>query len=197
MSSLNLDESRNEILGMLDELNSFIGFAKCFTDNKKFISILTAIQNDLFLIQAEIADPAPILYKPRRISQDHVRYIEITTSLIEKRLKEISHFIVSEGTKFASVLHCIRTIRRRAESEMVNYGPRQETEIVNSSRASHEGLRELSLAVDLHTRYLDRVACLVFAMARLENRRRNRRERKPDYYSDDYELKKEDEGRKR
>jgi cob(I)alamin adenosyltransferase len=43
-----------EVLGELDELNSLIGLAKNYLP-KKFFKKLTEIQNDLFIIQANVA----------------------------------------------------------------------------------------------------------------------------------------------
>jgi len=43
-----------EVLGELDELNSLIGLAKNYL-SKKFFKKLTEIQNDIFIIQANVA----------------------------------------------------------------------------------------------------------------------------------------------
>ena len=43
-----------EVLGELDELNSLIGLSKNYLP-KKFNKDLTSIQNDLFIIQANVA----------------------------------------------------------------------------------------------------------------------------------------------
>ena len=196
MSCLNLDEDKNSILGILDELNSFIGFTKCFTNSKRFKHTLTVIQNDIFLIQAEIANPTAVLYKPSRIDQDHVRYIEMQTSLTDKHIKEIDHFIIPEGTKFACALHCVRTISRRVEREILKYGRQEKAKLLNAA-ALNKDLKKLSLTIDLYARYFDRVACLTFAMARLENNRLGRRERKPSYYRDESILTKENTKRRR
>ena len=169
MDGLNLNEDKNNILGVLDELNSFIGFTKCFTDNSKYTHILTVIQNNIFLIQAEIANPAHVLYEPERINQDHIRYIEIQNSVSEEELNEIDHFIIPEGTKFACALHCIRTISRRAERGIIRYG-------------RTESGKDLLSTIDLYARYFDRVACLAFTLSRLDNKKNGYRERKPDYY---------------
>ena len=166
---MNLNEDKNNILGVLDELNSFIGLSKCFTNNYKHLQILTLIQNDIFLIQAEIASPKNVLYKPRKISLDNIRYLEIQTDLYEQEVKTIDHFIIPEGSKFACALHCIRTISRRVEREMLKY-------------LKTESGRDFSSIIDLYARYFDRVACLSFALARLENNQRGYLEKKPNYY---------------
>lgn len=187
MSDLNLDEDRNNILGVLDELNSFIGFAKSFTRKSGHAHILTIIQNDIFLIQAEIANPPHLLYKPQRISQEQVRFIEMQTSFTEAQLKEIDHFVIPEGTKFACALHCARTISRRVEREMLKYGHQERIKLLNRA-ASKENLEELSSAIKLYALYFDRVACLAFAMARLANKQSGRKERKPAYYLEEPAL---------
>ena len=122
MVGINLGERRYSILGVLDELNSFIGFAKSFAEKKKYARVLTEVQNNIFLIQAEIANPPNVFYKPRRISRDDIHFLEKQTFLAEKDLKKLDHFIIPEGDKFACALHCIRTLSRRAERKIIKYG---------------------------------------------------------------------------
>lgn len=182
MDYLNLDESKHGILGVLDELNSFIGFAKCFAKRKNQARILTSIQNHIFLIQAEIANPPDAIYKPQRLSQDDIRYLEKETFLAEKNLKKIDHFIIPEGDKFACVLHCVRTLSRRAERKIIKYGKKEKIKLFKTKNTSEYDIKKLSQVIDLFARYFDRVACFAYASARLINKQADFQERKPEYY---------------
>lgn len=159
MNGLNLNDEKNDILGELDSLNSLIGLAKSFVKEKKIRILLTDIQNDIFVIQAHIADPKNILPTPQNITFDRVFSLQKETFLIERRLKKIDHFIIPEGATAACVMHCIRVLARQIERKIPGY------------------LKKPTLLA----MYLDRVAGLMFAMARSTNTRAGVRERPPAY----------------
>ena len=169
IDEINLNEDKNAILGSFDELNSFIGLSKCFTQTKRYLELLTRVQSDIFLIQAEIASPSRVLCQPERLTQEHMRFIEKQTGNLEQELDPLDHFIMPEGTKFASFLQCIRTMSRRTEREVLAYGKKADL---------HEW------QIDFYARFCDRLACLAFAMARLSNKEAGFKERKPDYYKE-------------
>ena len=51
------DSVRVEVYGTIDELNASLGAAASFIKDKKIKSIVTMVQNDLFIIGAELANP--------------------------------------------------------------------------------------------------------------------------------------------
>lgn len=159
MDNFNLNEEKNDLLGELDLLNCFIGFAKSFAKGRKIQKLLTGIQNDIFVIQANVADPENAPCLPENISQDRVIELQEETCLIERGLKEIKHFILPEGDTGACAAHCARAIARQVERKLPGY------------------LNEPTNTAN----YLDRVACLMFALARKINRRSGREERQPEY----------------
>src|SRR3989344_4373891 len=112
---LNLNLKKNSILGELDYLNSFIGLAKSFINYKKVRKLLTDIQNDIFVIQANIASPKNVDYLPNSIAFDRIISLQKDTYYIERSLAKINHFIVPDGTTGACYLHCVRTISRQVE----------------------------------------------------------------------------------
>ncbi|MCR4306374.1 MAG: cob(I)yrinic acid a,c-diamide adenosyltransferase, partial [Candidatus Yonathbacteria bacterium] len=142
-----------EALGTLDEVNSFLGVCKMeaketniTADKKPFASILENVQQNLFVVQAEVAGADKTIDKAR------VGEVETVTDAIEKELPPIKSFFVSGGTELAAMLDFARTLARRAERRVVG--------------AHEEGI----VAVEQHTlAYLNRLSSLLYAMARLVN----------------------------
>ena len=158
MKSFNLNEEKNEILGELDHLNSFIGLAKSLVKNKKTKKILTDIQNDIFIISANIVDPHAF-HKPFNIIKRRIIDIQKEVFIIEKNLKKINHFILPDGTTAACLIQCVRTITRQVERKIPGY--------LNDPE---------DIAV-----YLDQVACLMFALSRQINQFSGFTEQAPQY----------------
>lgn len=159
MDKLNLNEVKNDVLGELDHLNSFIGLAKSFIKDKRTRKLLTDIQNDIFVIRANIAKPTNVIYLPENINQDRIIDIQEKTFLIEKSLKKIDHFILPEGNTAACMIHCARTIVRKIERSIKGYIDKP----------------------SLISTYFDRVACLMFVLSRKINQQNGFKERAPNY----------------
>jgi len=159
VNDLNLNEEKNDLLGELDCLNSFIGLAKSLIKNKAIKSLLTAVQNDLFVIQVNVARSKSSSDFSGGIMQDRILSIQKETSLIERGLPKIKHFIIPEGDTGACMLHYARTIARQVEKKIPGY---------------------LHKPTNIAT-YLDRVACLMFALARKITQDGGHKERPPDY----------------
>lgn len=109
MNDLNLSEEKNEILGELDYLNCFIGLTKSFIKDGNIKKILTDIQNDIFIIQANIADPENVTL-PENLTFNRIVSIQKQTHFIERSLKKIDHFIIPEGSTASCYFQCMRTI---------------------------------------------------------------------------------------
>ncbi len=158
----------NEILGEFDELNSFIGLAKAsislsVDDNVKLTNILTAIQHQIFMAQAEISHYGGVASNTPRLDKNHIYRLEQQTASIEQRLATLQNFILPEGTLSGCYLHYVRALARRTERSL---------------------LKNIKFVdIDHLTEYLDRLACLAFAMARLVNQSSMVSEQKPDYQS--------------
>ena len=157
---INLDEKRNSILGELDYLNSFIGLAKSFVKNRNIRKILTEVQNDIFIIQANIAAPHNAIYLPQNITRDRIIDLQKQTYWFENRLADIRHFVIPEGTRAACFLHCTRTVARQIERKIPGY------------------LEKPTILAQ----YFDRLACLLFALARYLNKQDKQKEQPPEYF---------------
>jgi len=156
-----------EALGALDETNSFLGLARAKTKEKffkikgeeiQFSDLILEIQQNLFIIQAEIA--GSIL----NITKDKIYKIENIVDEIEKILPPIQNFFVSGATELGATFDFARTLARRAERRVV--AAKEEGKI----KVSGETLA-----------YLNRLSSLLYALARISSRIEGAEEIKPDY----------------
>jgi cob(I)alamin adenosyltransferase len=118
--------ARVESYGNIDELNSFIGSAKCEIADEKVLSQLKKIQFDLFTVGSESATPVDKLTlangKSRltlMISDIEIEELENWMDDFEKDLEPLQYFILPGGGKAATSLHICRTVCRRVERSMV------------------------------------------------------------------------------
>ncbi len=146
-----------EALGSLDEINSFLGLVKVEAD-KKISKVVHSIQENLFIIQAEVAG------FPKPLSKGKVEEIEKIIDDIEKKLPPIKTFFISGGTKMGALFDTSRTIARRAERRVVEI--------------SEEGKHKIS---DETLAYLNRLSSLLYALARLSNHKSGINEVSPKY----------------
>ena len=155
-----------EALGTLDEVNSFLGIVKVkcefideafFLQEKSFSSIVEEIQQNLFVIQAEIAGA------DKHINEEKIRQCELLIDIAEKELPPIKTFFISGGTEIAALFDVARTLTRRAERRVV------------ASVAEGATLGEWTLA------YLNRLSSLLYALARLSNHKAGILENSPTY----------------
>jgi cob(I)alamin adenosyltransferase len=157
-------DGRISTYGQIDELNANVGLAisilnkkavqKIFTD---IIEMLSSIQNDLFILGSDLADPdyppAPQSKTPR-VTQQMISGIERIIDKFEAELQPISFFILPGGTCESSILHVCRSVARRAEVSLV-------------AIATTQSINEKIIA------YLNRLSDLFFVLARVCNKRQN------------------------
>lgn len=173
---------RIKCIGEIDELNAAIGVLRAqktpeiLKSSKRLAmivsrsetpypdGILEQVQNDLFAIGAELADPKNSL-KIRPISKKHiaanvirsghVNYLaELRLGLLEKcidelesKLPRLKNFILPGGTPFAAHAHLARAICRRAERKLA-------------------ALHAVSAQNPELLKYLNRLSDLLFVLAR-------------------------------
>ena len=102
-----------EALGALDEANSFCGVCKSKISDIKIKDIINRIQNDLFIVQAQLAGA------DKKIKEGEVKYVEEIISDIEKQLPEIKSFLISGANEMSANFDFARTLVRRAERRVV------------------------------------------------------------------------------
>ncbi|MFH1608505.1 MAG: cob(I)yrinic acid a,c-diamide adenosyltransferase [Patescibacteria group bacterium] len=129
-----------------------------FTESLSFEKIIHNVQEDLFIIQAEIAG------SKISIEESKIKELENIVDSIEKELPEIKSFFISGGTKLAVLFDISRTISRRAERRVIAVVEEKKTEVSSSTLA-----------------YLNRLSSLLYACARLANYRAGILEESPNY----------------
>ena len=159
-----------ELLGALDEANSFLGFVKVKAAGVSWSvngeapqALVNEIQNVLFVAQAECAG------SPKKMKKANVARIEKFTDAIEKQLPPIKTFFISGGTELSSLFDIARTLIRRVERLAVNATEKR------MAKAPNKRKNENLLA------FLNRLSSLLYALARLANLRAGAIEKAPWY----------------
>ena len=146
------DSLRIEAYGAVDELNSIIGIVRALRPKKKIDAMLETIQQDLFILGADLASPNHSKKSSiPRITRSTVHSLEKFIDELETTLTPLKAFILPGGTIVASNLHLARTVCRRAERF-----------VVRLSRSENVG--------DDVIVYLNRLSDLLFVLARYANR---------------------------
>lgn len=149
------DHARVAAYGDIDELNAAIGLAKAHTRDARLSTLLGEIQRDLFALGAQLADPtAKVGAKKAKaaITAARIRRLEKAIDSREAGLPPLTAFILPGGAPLGASLHLARTICRRAERA-----------IVTLARGEAVDARVLA--------YVNRLADLLFVLARFENQR--------------------------
>lgn len=149
------DHARVAAYGDIDELNAAIGLAKAHTRDARLSTLLGEIQRDLFALGAQLADPtAKVGAKKAKaaITAARIRRLEKAIDSREAALPPLTAFILPGGAPLGASLHLARTICRRAERA-----------IVTLARGEAVDARVLA--------YVNRLADLLFVLARFENQR--------------------------
>ena len=151
--------ARVESYGTIDELNSFIGFAKTEIADEKVLNQLKKIQFDLFTLGSESATPTDKLTlangKSRLslvISETEIEELENWMDDLEEELQPLQYFILPGGGKAATSLHICRTVCRRAERSLVFLN---ETEAVRPELIKY--LNRLSDYLFVLARYMSKI----------------------------------------
>jgi cob(I)alamin adenosyltransferase len=157
------DNALFDLLGDLDELNSWVGFARVEAD-KNIAEILKTVQQDLFIIQAEVAVTG-FGYEARgfkKIDAKKTGEIEKIIEALDKKIPAIKKFILPGGSELSARLDVARVIARRTERMAVKFS--------KAKKLSPELLQ-----------FLNRLSSLFFALARYANRRKGVKEENPKY----------------
>ena len=152
------DDPRLDTYGDIDELNAWLGLVRASAIDADLDAVLTRIQQDLFALGAQLADPGGKLSErvlKAIVSDADVVRLESSIDGYERELAPLKKFILAGGTPAGAALHVARTVCRRAERRMVALEP----------------------AVDgVLIRYVNRLSDLLFVLARVVNHRGGVRE---------------------
>ncbi len=120
-------DSRIDLYGELDELNSRIGFsASFFLQDKELITLLPFVRR----LQSAIFDLGSNLaceyenrakFKLPQLSEDLIKALELEIDRLDNDLEPLKNFILPGGSFAASSLHLCRTSARTVERKLVHY----------------------------------------------------------------------------
>ncbi len=148
-----------EALGTLDEINSFLGVIKAkINQGLTLVNILHEIQENLFIIQAEVAGG------DKKIDSEKIIEMEKMIDDIEKELPPIKTFFISGTTELSALFDFARTLARRAERRVVA--------VVDEGK--------MSISPKTLT-YLNRLSSLLYAFARQSAYKSGIKEISPSY----------------
>ena len=150
------DSLRVDAYGSVDELNSVLGIARAFLNDRELDDLLAELQKDLFVVGADLASTAD--HQQRnvpRITAERISTMERTIDKFETELSPLKAFILPGGGVVGSLLHNARTVARRAERRVVTLS---KAEAINEQMVP----------------YMNRLSDLLFVMARVANRRENK-----------------------
>ena len=139
--------------GETDELNSLLGWCGCAAATSVIGGRIQQVQNELFMVGAELATPPAARSVPRaeHVGAEQVRRLEGWIDEACEAAGPLTHFILPGGTELAARLHVARTCCRRVERTVV-------------ALHRQESVREELIV------YLNRLGDLLFAWARQANR---------------------------
>ena len=134
--------------GAVDEANAVLGAALAAGPEERVRSIMSALQDDLFVLGSDISN-ADMNDDSVRITSAMTTRLESTIDDIESSLPPLTNFILPGGHASGALLHVARSVVRRAESHLAEMpGP-----------VNPECLR-----------YINRLSDLLFVLARAANR---------------------------
>lgn len=155
------DDARIAALGDVDELNAAIGVAMLHLSDPVVVEVLRQVQDDLFVVGAEIATPSDTRSeKGPRTSSDNVDFLERAIQRLD--LGQVKEFIIPRGSKAVVFLHLARTVARRAERSVVR--------LSNSEPVNPQLLR-----------YMNRLSSLLYALGVYAHRKEGLPEEHPAY----------------
>ena len=119
------DHARAHAIGDVDEANSAIGVALLAVSNDRARTMLSAIQNEMFDLGADLATPGED-FEPNemtlRVIQSQIDRLEAEIDAMNEDLEPLRSFILPGGAGGSAELHLARAIVRRAERSAVSAG---------------------------------------------------------------------------
>jgi cob(I)alamin adenosyltransferase len=139
-------DARIAATGDVDELNSFVGWARAAADGD-VADALARIQNDLFDVGADLSVPPGKRQDPLRVTEEQVTRLELACDDWNAQLEPLKSFVLPGGSELAARLFLARAVCRRAERTVLD-------------------LDERSRLVSV---YLNRLSDLLFILGRVAN----------------------------
>jgi len=137
--------------GSVDEANAVLGIILSNNLDTDLKDVLSNLQNDLFIVGADLSNPS-LEDSKNRVTSEMVKNLEILIDKYEKELEPLTNFILPGGQLPAAQIHFCRTIVRRAETQIVL--------LAESNKINNECIK-----------YMNRLSDLLFVLGRVLNKR--------------------------
>jgi len=112
---------RVESYGSVDELNTFLGFARSICQNKEITEWTEEIQRTLFRVGSALATPPESKKKPSVISTEDVDKLTDLVHKIEATEGILADWSLAGGHTESAAYEVARTVCRRAERNAVRF----------------------------------------------------------------------------
>lgn len=152
-SRVGKNDPRVDAYGDIDETQAWLGLARASGIDAPLGDELVRIQQELFALGAQLADPAEKIaarVTKAFVTDAHVEHLEQLIDRLEPEVPPLRRFILAGGTPAGAALHVARTVCRRAERRIVALTPPVDAVLI---------------------RYVNRLSDLLFVMARVANHR--------------------------
>ena len=148
--------SRIIAYGSIDESNAVLGIVLSYEIDQDIAILLKNIQNELFIVGADLSNPN-LDDKKNRVTLDMVLNLEKNIDKYEIELTPLTNFILPGGNILASNIHHVRTIIRRAETNIIIL---HQQEKINTNCI----------------KYVNRLSDLFFVLGRVLNKRNGQKD---------------------
>ncbi|MFB5628518.1 MAG: cob(I)yrinic acid a,c-diamide adenosyltransferase [Nitrosarchaeum sp.] len=142
--------------GAIDETNAGLGLALSHKLDQDITTLLTQIQNELFVVGSDLSNPDSD-NKKNRVTLDMILNLEKHIDKYEEELPPLTNFILPGGNIIAAQIHYVRTVIRRAETYMI---------LLNEQEKINQNC----------IKYVNRLSDLFFVLGRVLNKRNNQKD---------------------
>ena len=142
--------------GTIDEANAVLGIVLSYELDKDIAELLNLIQNELFVVGADLSNPN-LKDEKNRVTSDMIYNLEKNIDKYDEELSPLTNFILPGGNIVASQLHHVRTVIRRAETCIILLS---EQEKINNNCI----------------KYVNRLSDLFFVLGRVLNKRSGKKD---------------------
>ena len=147
-----------ELVGELDELQSYVGWARCALIDAAAAAILDRVQEDLYRMMAIVGFEMNCPDNVMTISEEDVEFLEKYIIEGQDSVKDLGKFIRPGSCEVAARLHIARTVCRRVERRMVAANETAGVMTAADAVAGGEGYGAM-------LKYLNSLSDLLFIMA--------------------------------
>ncbi|MGC8533156.1 MAG: cob(I)yrinic acid a,c-diamide adenosyltransferase [Candidatus Parvarchaeum sp.] len=144
------DDNVVELIGNLDELNAFIGYALSKIKYEDIKAEMRKVERKIYFISAYASGYSKLVKREKiEINREDVNELEKAIDSFAKETNDITRFLYPNGSEAACAINVCRTITRKAERSAI--------------KCSIENKEVLA--------YLNRLSSLLFVLSRVVNKR--------------------------